>query len=95
VSLFLHVQIYHPALLNNTICNMGGQVVGKSEAARFFSNVPQAFKSHIDQPDPKHFKPSTVIFTTDFTKEGAVQKKKKANKAGIQCWHSPRHGNTG
>ncbi|KAL7476924.1 hypothetical protein ACHAW6_006999 [Cyclotella cf. meneghiniana] len=83
VSLFLHVQIHHPELLNNTICNMGGKVVGESEAVKFFSNVPQAFKSHIQQPDPKHFKPSTVVFTTDVTKEGAVQKKEELRRQGF------------
>ncbi|KAL7476712.1 hypothetical protein ACHAW6_002554 [Cyclotella cf. meneghiniana] len=76
VSLFLHVQFYYPELLKNTICNMGGKAMGTTADAKFFYNVPQAVKSHIEKPEPKHFKKDTVVFTTDYTKEGAVRKER-------------------
>eukprot|EP00804_Cyclotella_cryptica_P000105 CCRYP_020511-RB/>CCRYP_020511-RB protein AED:0.14 eAED:0.14 QI:20/1/1/1/0/0/3/239/551 len=75
--------MHHPELLENTICNMAGRTSGTSDAVKFFNNVPQVTKSHVKNPDPKHFKNSTVIFTTDFTKAGAARKKEVLRNQGF------------
>eukprot|EP00804_Cyclotella_cryptica_P005542 CCRYP_003054-RA/>CCRYP_003054-RA protein AED:0.00 eAED:0.00 QI:13/1/1/1/0/0/2/305/370 len=83
VSLFLHVQMHHPELLENTICSMAGLTTGQSDAVKFFHDTPQVMKSHINKPDPRQFEKTTVIFSTDSTKAGAARKKEVLRSQGF------------
>eukprot|EP00804_Cyclotella_cryptica_P025525 CCRYP_012016-RB/>CCRYP_012016-RB protein AED:0.04 eAED:0.04 QI:128/1/1/1/0/0.5/2/187/735 len=83
VSLFLHVRIYHSALMNSTICSLGRPATGEEAKVKFHKDVPQAFKSHAHKPDPTHFEKSTVIFTTHFTKAEAAKQKADLRNQGF------------
>ena len=76
ISLFLHVQLYRPELLNNTICNMADRWFGSNPRVVYFlqnEEIPQAVKSHVEEP-PNLIRSSTVIFTTALMKDKAIKK---------------------
>ncbi|KAL7482319.1 hypothetical protein ACHAW6_007986 [Cyclotella cf. meneghiniana] len=83
VSLFLHVRMKHPHLLKNTRCNVEDLATRKMAEVKFQKNIPQAFRSREQQLDPTQFEISTVIFTNEFTKAAAEQKKRKLRNQGI------------
>ena len=67
VALFLHIKKYSPDQLNNTICTMAGSFTNDDLAYKYTlqqSNIPQAVKSHVNEPDPRQIKENTFVFAT-------------------------------
>lgn len=86
ISLFLHFQIYHPELLNNTICNnadyWGGTPKPRVDYFLQHDGIPQAVKSHVGTP-PESIKNTTIIFTTAFNKTEAAKKEAELKRKGF------------
>ena len=86
VALFLHVQLYHPELLQNTICNKADAYIGEGKLeVQYFpeqDNIPQAVKSHVGESKLPPFKNSTIVFTTTRNKDAVVQKRAQLKAKG-------------
>lgn len=91
VSLFLHIRAHSPELINNTICTAAGSFTNDEQSYKFMlqqDNIPQAVKSHVSDPDPRHIHNSTFVFATTNTKKDAERmeltlKKQYPNNTGI------------
>ena len=81
VALFLHIQMYHPHLLNNIVPVFAPK---NEQNFSFYKNVPHVIKSHIAEIEPRLFRGYPEIFSSTFSKKEAAEKKEKLIKQGFK-----------